>query len=98
MYSSTTAYLGNAAIVPVTLPNASIKWETTRKIEGGIDLGFFRDRILLTASYYRNRSSDQITYVSVPLQSGYNSTTSNLPALIQNTGLELELNTTNIKE
>lgn len=97
LYSSTTAYLGNPAIVPVTLPNANVKWETTRKIEGGIDLGFFNDRILLTASYYRNRSSDQITFVSVPLQSGYNSVTSNLPALIQNTGLELELNTTNIR-
>lgn len=96
LYSSTTAYLNNPAIVPVTLPNANIKWETTKKMEAGLDLGFFRDRVLLTASYYRNRSSDQITFVSVPLQAGYNSISSNLPAVIQNTGLEIEVNTTNI--
>ncbi|TDH27044.1 SusC/RagA family TonB-linked outer membrane protein [Segetibacter sp. 3557_3] len=96
LYSSTTIYLNNPAILPVTLPNADIQWETTRKLEAAVDLGFFKNRILFTANYYRNRSSDQISFVSVPLQSGYNSITANLPAVIQNTGLELELSTTNI--
>ncbi|MEJ7559811.1 MAG: TonB-dependent receptor [Pedobacter sp.] len=96
LYSSTTAYLGNAATSVVTLPNENIKWESTKKLEFAIDLGFLQDRILFTANYYRNRSSDQITAAALTTQSGYNSYTSNLPATIQNKGLELELNTTNI--
>jgi TonB-linked SusC/RagA family outer membrane protein len=96
LYSSTTAYLGNASTVVTTIPNADIKWETTKKLEFAIDLGFLKDRISFTANYYRNRSSDQITSNALPTQSGYNSYSTNLPAKIQNKGLELELNSSNV--
>jgi TonB-linked SusC/RagA family outer membrane protein len=96
LYSSATAYLGNAATNVTVLPNEFIQWETTKKLEFAIDLGFLKDRISFTANYYRNRSSDQITSNALGSQSGYNSYTLNLPATIQNTGLELELNTANI--
>lgn len=96
LYSSTNTYLGNAATVVTTIPNEDIKWETTKKLEFAIDLGFLNDRISFTANYYRSRSSDQIAYNALASQSGYNSYQANLPALIQNKGLELELNTNNI--
>lgn len=96
LYSSSTPYLGQATMNLVTLPNESIQWETTHKLEFALDLGFFKDRVLLTANYFRNRSGDQITSASVATQAGYNSYTTNLPAVVQNTGLELELNTTNV--
>ncbi len=96
LYSSTTTYLGNAATTVTTIPNEDIKWETTKKLEFAIDLGFLKDRISFTANYYRNRSSDQIAFNALATQSGYNSYQANLPALIQNKGLELELNSTNI--
>ncbi|WP_421938988.1 SusC/RagA family TonB-linked outer membrane protein [Pedobacter sp.] len=97
LYSSASTYLGNAAMNVVTLPNEFIQWETTKKLEFAIDLGFLKDRISFTANYYRNRSSDQITSNALASQSGYNSYTLNLPATVQNKGLELELNTTNIQ-
>jgi TonB-linked SusC/RagA family outer membrane protein len=97
LYSSSTTYLGNPSIAPTTLPNPDIHWETTKKLEAALDLGFLKDRILFNIDYYRNRSSNQITFVGMATQTGYNSITQNLPALIQNTGLEMELNTTNIK-
>ncbi|RZM07420.1 MAG: TonB-dependent receptor, partial [Pedobacter sp.] len=96
LYSTTTAYLGNSATQVITLPNESIKWETTKKLEFAIDLGFLKDRITFTANYYRNRSSDQISLAATGSQNGYGNYTANLPALIQNKGLELELNSTNI--
>lgn len=96
LYSSSTAYLGNAATNVAVLPNEFIQWETTKKLEFAIDLGFLKDRISFTANYYRNRSSDQITSNALASQSGYNSYTLNLPATIQNKGLELELNTSNV--
>lgn len=96
LYSPATAYLNNPSMNIGTLPNEYIKWETTKKMEFALDLGFLRDRILFTGNYFRNRSGDQITDVILSTQVGYNSYKANLPALIQNTGLELELNTTNI--
>ncbi|MFD2286724.1 SusC/RagA family TonB-linked outer membrane protein [Pedobacter petrophilus] len=96
LYSSTNTYLGNAATVVTTIPNEEIKWETTKKLEFAIDLGFLNDRISFTANYYRSRSSDQIAFNALATQSGYNAYQTNLPALIQNKGLELELNSTNI--
>ncbi|GHE28695.1 SusC/RagA family TonB-linked outer membrane protein [Sphingobacterium griseoflavum] len=96
LYSPSTAYLGNATMNLLTLPDQSIQWETTQKLEFALDLGFLKDRILLTANYFRNRSGNQITSAAMPTQVGYNSYTTNLPALIQNTGVELELNSTNI--
>ncbi|MFD2902295.1 SusC/RagA family TonB-linked outer membrane protein [Sphingobacterium anhuiense] len=96
LYSSATAYLNNPSMNIGTLPNEYIKWETTKKMEFALDLGFLRDRILFTGNYFRNRSGDQITDLILSTQVGYNSYKANLPALIQNTGLELELNTTNI--
>lgn len=97
LYNPTTAYLGNAAITPGQLPNPAIQWETTNKFEVGLELGFLKDKIYLITNYYRNRSGNQISYLSLPYQSGYNSFTTNLPALIQNSGLEIDLSSTNVK-
>jgi TonB-linked SusC/RagA family outer membrane protein len=96
LYSTASTYLGNAAMNVVTLPNQGIRWESTKKLDVAVELGFLRDRIYLTANYYRNRSSNLITSNALATQSGYNSYTTNLPATIQNRGVELELNTTNV--
>jgi TonB-linked SusC/RagA family outer membrane protein len=97
LYGPTTAYLGSAAIVNGVLANPDVQWETTKKIEFAVELGFLKDRIYLTTNYYRNRSGNQLTYLSYPYQSGFNSLLANLPAVIQNSGLEVEVSSTNIK-
>jgi TonB-linked SusC/RagA family outer membrane protein len=97
LYSSTTVYLSNPAIYPLVLRNENIQWETTKKLELALELGLLKDRLLVTANYYRNRSGNQITFLSMPTQSGYNSITANLPAVIQNKGLELEITSVNAK-
>jgi TonB-linked SusC/RagA family outer membrane protein len=96
LYTPVAAYQNGSATNIVTLPNQNIQWETTKKLEFAIDLGFLQDRISFTANYFRNRSTDQISNAGIATQSGYNSYTENLPALIQNRGYELELNTTNV--
>ena len=62
-----------------------------------MELGFLNDRFFLTASWYRNRSSNQLVGLSLPVISGFSSIQSNLPATVQNTGWELVLNTINTK-
>jgi TonB-linked SusC/RagA family outer membrane protein len=78
--------------------NATYGWEKNVKLEAGLELGFSKDRILFSASWYRNRSSNQLVNYALPGVTGFVSIRSNLPALVANTGMEFELMTTNIKQ
>lgn len=96
-YSGSYSYQGIGTLSPSGVNNTGIQWETNRKLDLAIDLGFFNNRLLLTADYYRNRSDNQLGYITLPAQSGTNAYTGNIPALLENSGFEFELNTTNIK-
>lgn len=95
--TSGQSYQGSQALSPVQLFNPNFGWETNHKVEGAIELGFFNDRIFLTTSYYKNRSSSQLVGIPLPGTTGFPSIQSNLDATVQNTGLEIELNTVNLK-
>ncbi|WP_240347926.1 SusC/RagA family TonB-linked outer membrane protein [Longitalea arenae] len=98
LYNAGTPLLGNGTLNPSpVLPNDDIKWESRKKYEIALDLGFFKDRIMLTANYYRSRSGNQISSIALPTQVGLNSRTVNIPAVIANNGVEIDLRTTNIK-
>ncbi|BAV05045.1 SusC/RagA family TonB-linked outer membrane protein [Filimonas lacunae] len=89
-------YNGIAAISPVALYNPDYSWETTRKYEIGLDMGFWKDRVLLNVSWFNNRSSSQLVNYSLPPTTGFNSILRNFPALIGNNGWEFTLNTVNV--
>ncbi len=90
-------YLGNSGLNPTRLFNPDYRWEMNKKLEFGLDLGFVKDRILLTANWYRNRSSNQLIPYTLPSQTGGGSITANFPATVQNAGTEFTLNTSNVK-
>ncbi|SFE44983.1 TonB-linked outer membrane protein, SusC/RagA family [Chitinophaga sp. CF118] len=90
-------YQGFTGLKPNGLPNPYLQWELTRKIQAGLDLGFLQQRILLQANFYRNRSSNQLLSNALPYTSGFGDLVTNLPATIQNSGLEVSLSTINIK-
>jgi TonB-dependent starch-binding outer membrane protein SusC len=94
-YSPT--YEGITGLYPTSLANPYFGWELVKKIEGGVELGFLKDRILLTASYYRDRTGNQLVGYSLPQLTGFGSVQANLPAVVQNSGGEFVLNTINIK-
>jgi TonB-linked SusC/RagA family outer membrane protein len=89
-------YLGQPALSPAKLYNPDFRWQTNKKLELALELGWLKDRIFLSASYYRERSSNQLVNYPLPIQTGFGSVVYNLPALIQNTGLEILLTTKNI--
>ncbi|HVW98722.1 MAG TPA: SusC/RagA family TonB-linked outer membrane protein [Mucilaginibacter sp.] len=91
-------YQGIVGVTPKGLPNPYLQWEETKKFQVGVDLGFFKDRILISANYYDNTSSNQLQTYSLPITSGFNGITENFPATIKNYGWELTVNTTNIKQ
>ncbi|UYQ91771.1 SusC/RagA family TonB-linked outer membrane protein [Chitinophaga horti] len=92
-----SVYLGGTTLYPLGLTNPFFGWETINKIEAGIDLGFLNDKIMFNVSVYRNRTKNQLVGYSLPFVTGFNTITGNLPATIENRGVELEASSSNIK-
>lgn len=69
--------------------NPDLKWEVKRTVNAGIDVGFFRNRLLFTADYYNSKTSDMLYLydVSVP-PFAYNKLLANLGSM-RNSGVEL---------
>ena len=88
-------YLNNVAVVSTGVPNESLKWETTKQSNIGIDLGFLGNRIRFTADAYIKTTTGLLFDVTVPGTTGYNTVPANFGSL-SNKGVEFSLNTVNI--
>ena len=91
------SYQGITGLYPTSLTNPYFAWELVKKMEAGLELGFMKDRLLVSASYYRDRTGNQLVGEPLPRVTGFSSVQYNLPAVVQNTGLELTLNANIIK-
>ena len=98
--SSAYPYPGQngVGLQPASLANTDFQWESTRKADVALEFGFLKDRILFNTNYYQNRSSNQLVGYPISQVSGFATVPLNLPAVIQNTGWEMELNTINISK
>lgn len=94
--SANNTYEGKSALNPDRLFNSDYAWEINKKFEVAVELGFIKDRIILQSGYYNNRSSNQLVNYSIAPTTGFNNIISNLPATVQNTGIEIEINSRNI--
>ena len=83
-------------IAPLQLANPDLKWETTTQYDLGFDLGLFSSRVTLVFDAYYKKTSDLLLNVPLPLYTGYASELENVGS-VQNKGLELGINTDNIK-
>ncbi len=90
-------YQGYQGLAPESLFNTDLQWETTSKMEIGLELGFWHDRVTLQASIYGNRTNNQLVQTPLSYVTGFNQVESNLPALVQNSGKEFTLNAAIIK-
>jgi TonB-linked SusC/RagA family outer membrane protein len=97
-YSATTyQYTNNPGLIPTRVANPDFGWEINKKLEAALEWGLFKDRLGFSVSAYRNRSSNQLVGYSLPGITGFSSVQYNLPATVQNTGLELSVNAVMIK-
>ncbi|MBI3138040.1 MAG: SusC/RagA family TonB-linked outer membrane protein [Sphingobacteriales bacterium] len=88
--SNTAPYQQTAALIPTRLTNPDFAWEINRKLQAGLELGFFQDRLLLNLGYFRNRSNNQLVGYPLPSQTGFSTLAArNIPALVQNRGWEV---------
>ncbi len=85
-------YDGTTGLYPNNIGDDNLHWETVHKFDLGLELGFFTDRLLFSANYYCNTSSELLKASKVASQIGYSSYTTNIDAKIRNTGWEFELN------
>lgn len=74
-----------------TLANENVKPERQKELEFGTDLGFFNDRITLSANYYIKRVEDLLINRVVAPTTGFSTLQDNFGEL-ENRGFELVLN------
>ncbi len=83
------------------IPNTGIKWETQEQWNFGLDLGFFNDRLSITADLYKKTSEDMLMSLQLPSYMGTRGNASSALAApwgnygtIENKGLELTVSGT----
>lgn len=92
-------YNGNDFITLVpgkTLGNKNLKWEKTTTTNVGLDVSVFNSRVNLAIDWYNNESSNLLIKNKIPPTTGYLDQYQNIGS-IRNRGLEIVLNTTNIR-
>jgi hypothetical protein len=91
IYSPSLGYFGENGVKPAQLINPSYSWETINKKDVALELGFWEDRLLVIINAYLNRTSNQLLGQSLSSVTGFNTVMANLPAIIQNSGIELDI-------
>lgn len=90
-------YAGIKGLIPAKLANPDLEWELTKKLEVALDLGFLKDRILISGAYFRNRTNNSLVSNALSIATGFESVYANLAAVKQQQGLEFTVTTQNIK-
>ncbi|WP_317043444.1 SusC/RagA family TonB-linked outer membrane protein [Flavobacterium johnsoniae] len=88
-------YNGISGLSPTRLFNSDFGWETNKKLEAALELGFFKDRIYASLEWYQNKSSNQLVGIPLPGTTGFSSMQANLDAVVQNRGFEFTVRTVN---
>ena len=83
-------------LIPQTLGNKNLKWETTAQWDLGLDMGFVENRINLTADVYKKTTKNLLLNANIPTSYGFSSIYENIGS-VQNQGLEISINTVNIR-
>lgn len=77
-------------------PNDHLRWEHTQDWNGSLDLGFLRDRLNTTLSFYRRNGYDLVTPVRVVSTTGFDTQSYNTSSQL-NQGVELMISGTPVK-
>ncbi len=95
LYAGTTnglpnSYNGQSAIINSQIANPGLKWEQSETINGGFDIGLNEDKIRIIGDFYNKLTSDLLTNLTLPSNSGFSTVLTNLGGL-RSKGFELEV-------
>ena len=92
-YGSTGKYIDMMAMKPNNIRLTKLKWEIVESWNGGIDLGFFHDRLQLTIEGYSQTTSDMLmSNYPIPSNAGFESVPYRNSGKMRNTGWEFHVN------
>lgn len=73
------------------LDNPNLKWEQSKQLDIGVEVGLFNDQLTMELDYYRKTTSDLLMAATTAIYIGNKPPTANVGEVI-NKGFELELN------
>lgn len=85
----------NPYVTLSNLGNEDLKWETSKQLNVGLDVGLFDNRLELILDYYNKTTTDLLFLKQVPYTTGYSTTWTNL-GKIRNRGFEVTISSRNI--
>ena len=85
-------YNGLLPLTPIKHTDSLFHWQTTKKLEIGLDVAVIKDRITLSVARYVNRCDDQLVDFPLAYFTGFPTVLTNSPADVQNDGWEFSIN------
>ena len=93
-YGTSSKYLDMTSVVPLNIRLTDLKWEIVTSYNGGIDLGFFDDRITLPIEGYHSTTTDMLLEgYRIPSNSGFYTVPYHNSGKMRNVGWEFHINT-----
>lgn len=87
---STGRYGGLTALIPGSLGNPNLTWESRNKFDVGLEFSIF-DRLTVEIDYYNDITDDMIFGIPLSAACGFTSLTTNIGKM-RNQGVELQIN------
>ena len=82
-------------VIPSTLGNGELTWETTNQFNTGIDFAMLEDRIYGSFDYYVSNTTDLLLEVNIPAITGFTNALTNIGE-VENRGYEIQFTSRNI--
>jgi len=95
--AQSNTYQGKPVLITSGPSNPDLRWEQKTSFDLGLNLEFFKGRIGLLTSYFRNVSSDLLTLQPLASTTGNQNYLENTSGKIENKGYEFTLNTRNVQ-
>ena len=84
-------------VIPTSLPNPNLGWESTESLNVGIDFGILNNRLSGSLDYYNSKTNDLLLRRTIPATNGFNSILQNIGETA-NYGVEVTLSSENIRK
>lgn len=89
-YYNQLRYHGTIGAFVKALGNEDLRWQTTKKMNLGLEFSIFDRRIDASFDMYKDRTSDMVTPITIPPSMGFNSYVENLGQM-ENKGYDFNL-------
>lgn len=86
-YSSTSSYYGELGAIITNLGNPTLSWQNVYKLNIGLDLTLFKERLDLRFDVYQEITKNSLTRITLAPSTGFSNFSENL-GVVQNRGLE----------